>query len=212
MKTIVREGGWLSPPPPAAAGGVSDEEAEWDGRGDSSVGTNDDAGFSSRPQGIGRPQQAQTVAGQGGWLSPLSPAVAGGVPRKGAEWDGRGDRSTGVVFSGHRQGIGQRRGGRRSPSEHRYPRQEQSTEGEERRDGYVEYDDNNEDLVQRRDSIAVGRVVNGTASSGGRTAGATGSRRRGGLPPNWTSFTSPEGWEYFHNSKTGVVQWKQPTS
>ncbi|CAM9950280.1 unnamed protein product, partial [Ectocarpus sp. 6 AP-2014] len=158
----------------------------WDGRGDSSVGTDDVAGFSSRPQGIRRPQQAQTVAGQGGWLSPSSPAAAGGVPREGAEWDGRGDRSAGVGFSDHRQEIGRRRGGRRSPFEHRYPRQEQSSEGEERRDGYVEHDDNNEELVQGKHSIAVGRVVNGTASSGGRTAGATGSRERGGLPPNWT--------------------------
>lgn len=212
-KTIVREGGWLSPPP-AAAGGVSEEEeAEWDGRGDSSVGT-DDAGFSSRPQGKGRPQQAKAVVGQGGWLSPSSAAASGGVSREEAEWDGRGDRSAGVDFSGHRQGIGRWRGGRRSPSEHRYPRQEeQSAEGEERRDGYVEYDDDNEDLVRRRDTVAVGRVGNGTASSSGRrTAGVTVSRGRDGLPPNWTSFTSPEGWEYFHNSQTGVVQWKQPTS
>ncbi|CAN0429724.1 unnamed protein product, partial [Ectocarpus sp. 12 AP-2014] len=81
---------------------------------DSSVGTDDDAGFSSRPQGIGRPQQAQTVAGQGEWLSPSSPAAAGGVPRERAEWDGRGDRSARVGFSGHRQGIGRWCGGRPS--------------------------------------------------------------------------------------------------
>eukprot|EP00903_Cladosiphon_okamuranus_P007720 g7480.t1 len=55
--------------------------------------------------------------------------------------------------------------------------------------------------------------------SGDSGAGTMTTVSRGGvaavggssLPKGWTAFTSPEGWEYFFNNETRVVQWQRPT-